>query len=228
MTTPPDRDHVVDYWRNILNAIDRMTTEIPDTMLTISSYAMDLAGPATSTEPPLPGGDALVLTGPWASDATHGDDTPHPAQTIIEWCERIRAHRGSPATARPRYIEALRYLRDETPWILESAAAETWCADIEAVHGRLRALCPPEVDDRHDSTPLEEAIDLTALADQIPGDKMLSRDEAEHFWPSSLDTTAWAALRKRAQRAREEGHDIPYRRYPVDWIRDTMARRACA
>ncbi|WP_087483551.1 hypothetical protein [Brachybacterium massiliense] len=228
MTTSPDHQHDVDYWRNTLNAIDRMLTEIPDTMLTISSYAMDLAGPSTSTEPPLPGGDALVLTGPWASDATHGDDTPHPAQTIVEWAHTIYDAHGTIPTARLRYAEALRYLRDQTPWILESPWTTAWRDDIEAVHGRLRALVPAEVDDRHDSTPLEETIDLTAMADLIPEDKLLTRDEAEHFWPNRLDPTAWATLRKRAQRAREDGHNIPHRRYPVEWIKDTLARRVCA
>lgn len=192
MTTDHDQA-AVDYWRTILNAIDRMLAEIPDTMLTISSYSMDLAGPASSTEPPLPGGDGLVLTGPWASDATHGDDTPHPAQTIIEWCERIRAHRGSPNTRRPRYGEALRYLRDETPWILESAAADAWCTDLEAVHGRLRALCPPEVDDRHDSTPLEEAIteeQLWEALGQRP-EHELSRRDLTHLGINPSTLTTW-------------------------------------
>lgn len=182
-----------DYWRNILNAIDRMLTEVPDTMLTISSYSMDLAGPSASTEPPLPGGEALVLTGPWASDATHGDDTPHPTQTVIEWCETIRRHRNSPTTRRPRYAEALRYLRDETPWILESPFHAAWCEDIEAVHGRLRSLCPPEVDDRHDSTPLEEAITeeqlWNALA-QCP-EHELTRRELTHLGINPSTLTTW-------------------------------------
>lgn len=190
MTQQP---HEIDHWRNILNAIDRMLTEVPDTMLTISSYSMNLAGPSPSTEPPLPGGDALVLTGPWASDATHGDDTPHPKQTVIEWCETIRNHRGSPATSRPRYIEALRYLRDETPWILESPYATAWCEDLEAVHGRLRTLCPPEVDHRHDSTPLEEAItdeQLWEALEQHPEHELTRRDLA-HLGINPSTLTTW-------------------------------------
>lgn len=226
--TTPDHEHDVDHWRNILNAIDRMLTEVPDTMLTISSYSMDLAGPSSSTEPPIPGGEALVLTGPWASDASVGDDTPHPAQTIVEWAHTIHDAHGAVPTAGLRYTEALRYLRDQTPWILESPWAPAWREDLEAVHARLRALVPAEVDDRHDSTPLEAPIELAALADHIPGDQLLTRDEAEHFWPSAIDSTAWAALRKRAQRARESGRHIPPRHYPVAWIRDTLAQRACA
>lgn len=185
-------DHDVDYWRNILNAIDRMLTEVPDTMLTISSYSMDLAGPSSTTESPLPGGDALVLTGPWASDAIHGDDTPHPAQTVIEWCETIRERRGASMGARPRYAEALRYLRDETPWILESPFSYAWREDLEAVHGRLRSLCPPEVDERHDSTPLEDAItdeQLWEALEQHPEHELSRRDLAHLGIPASTVTT---------------------------------------
>ena len=193
MTTIPDREHDVDHWRNILNAIDRMLAEVPDTMLTIPSYSMDLAGPANTTELPLPGGDALVLTGPWASDATHGDDTPHPAQTIVEWAHTIHDAHGAVSAAGLRYAQALRYLRDQTPWILESRWAPAWRDDLEAVHGRLRALCPPEVDDRHDSTPLEDAIteqQVWEALEQHP-EHELSRRDLAHLGINPSTLTTW-------------------------------------
>lgn len=193
MTTALDREHDVDYWRNILNAIDRMLTEVPDTLLTISSYSMDLAGPSTATEPPLPGGDALVLTGPWASDATVGDDTPHPAQTVVEWAHTIHDARGAVPAAGLRYAEALRYLRDQTPWILGSPWAAAWREDLEAVHGRLRALVPAEVDERHDSTPLEEAItdeQLWEALEQHPEHELTRRD-LTHLGINPSTLTTW-------------------------------------
>lgn len=214
----------IDHWRNRLNAIDRMLTEAPEQHITISSYSMDLAGPTKATEPPLPGGDILDITGPWALNATYGDD-PTPRQVIAEWCMTIRRDRTGQDQPIPRHAEALRYLRDETPWILDSPWADHYQADIDNAHARLRALIPRviEEDEPHDDSTPPEPIDITTLGHLIPDDVMLTRDEAEHFWPHVLDNRAWGNLREKARYHRERGMDIPSRKYPVQWIRDAIA-----
>ena len=220
-------DQTVHHWQQTLNRIDRMLAEISELHVTISSQPLNLAGPTVATEPPLPGGDMLDVTGPWSSDATYATD-PTPRQVITEWAITIwDAHDQTPPNPL-RYTHALTYVREKIPWILESPWADEWCDDINAVHGRLRALCPPEVDETHDSRDTPATIDLPSMANLIPDGRTLTRDEAEHFWPGALDNKQWAALRKRAQRVREAGHDLRHGYYPVEWIRDTLTRQACA
>ena len=60
-------DQTVHHWQQTLNRIDRMLTEIPELHVTISSQPLNLTGPTVPTEPPLPGGDMLDVTGPWSS-----------------------------------------------------------------------------------------------------------------------------------------------------------------
>lgn len=222
-----EQQNEINRQRHRLDDIRQMINDIPELHITVSSYAMDLAGPAPSVEPPLPGGDALDITGPWSPNATYGDQAP-PRQVITEWAMTVYdAHDQVPPPGL-RFTQALTYLREKTPWILSSPWADTYRAEINAVYGRLRALCPPEVDESHDDTSQEESTDITAMWHLIPNGKMLTRDETEMFIPGKLDQRDWATLRKRTQRARETGHEIPASRYPIEWIRDTLSESACA
>lgn len=182
----------VDHWRNRLNAIDRMLAELPEQHITISSYAMDLGRPAHASEPPLPGGDALDILGPWSSDATYGDE-PTPRQVIVEWAHTVYdAHDNVP----PRdltYTQALVYVREQVPWLLQSPWADVFRDDIDAVHGRLAALCPPVVDERHDSTPQRDVItedDLWDALAQRP-DHELTRRDLTHLGINASTLTTW-------------------------------------
>ncbi|GAA1333871.1 hypothetical protein GCM10009592_28530 [Brachybacterium rhamnosum] len=196
MTTSPlddfEQQNHINRYRNRLDDIRTMLNEIPDTMLTISSYAMDLAGSRATTEPALPGGEALILTGPWSSDATHGDDTPHPAQTITEWAHTIHDAHGQVPPHHLRFPQAIRYLHDQTPWILTSPWAPAWQRDIDAVHGRLRSLCPPEVDHHHDDAIEHDQITEDQLWDALalhPDHELTRRDLAHLGIPASTVTT---------------------------------------
>lgn len=209
----------VGHWRDTLEDIRTWYPLITDTMYQISSKPLDLSGIRATAEPPLPGGDALVLTCAWARDATHTDDTPHPAQIIIESAEAIDRYQGH---TEQHYTFATAWERnhDAVPWLHANGYLDGWGAGISAAHHRLQALVgetPPKEEPEPD--------DITQMGHLIPAGTMLTRDEAEHFWPDQLDTTAWDRLRQRAKYHREQGENIPPRRYPVDWIRHEIEAR---
>lgn len=213
---------IIGHWQDMLEEIRTWYPQITDTMYQIRSQPLDLSGIRATAEPPLPGGDALVITSAWARDATYDDDTPHPAQIIIENAEAIDRYQGYSertytfATAWHRNHEAV-------PWLHANGYIDAWGEGITAAHHRLQSLIGDTP-----SKPEPEAEDITKMGHLIPSNVMLTRTEAEHFWPDTLDNTRWAMIRKRAQRARERGHEIPYGKYPVDWIRDILAQSACA
>lgn len=212
----------VGRWQDMLEDIRSWYPTINDTMYQISSKPLDLSGIRATAEPSMPGGDALVLTSGWARDATYDDDTPHPAQIIIESAEAIDRYQGHAEQAYS-FDTAWHRNHDAVPWLHANDYLDGWGAGISAAHHRLQALVgetPPKEEPEPD--------DITQMGHLIPAGTMLTRDEAEHFWPDQLDTTAWATLRKRAQRARADGAQIPPRQYPVDWIRDTLTEAACA
>ena len=222
----------INHWRHVLDDIRDMLDQITDTTYTIASQPFDLSGRTHPTEPALPGGDRLDATGPWASDATHAEGCdPTPRQVIVEWAHTIYDAHGQVPPAHLRFTQAWIYNRQQVPWILESPWANTWTSDIRQTHARLQRLCPPLVGTEHDSRQPVEPIHLPSHAHRIPDHSMLTRDAAEHFYPGQLTATDWDRLRKRAQRARADGRDIPHGHYPVEWIREhagTQATSVCA
>lgn len=213
-----DQLNQINHYRHRLDDIRDMHTELATTPPRVTSYSMDLAGPAATTEPPLPGGETLILTGPWASDATYGDDTPHPAQTIIEWAHTTYdAHNQTPP-ARLRFTQALTYLREQTPWILTSPWATAWRTDIDAVHARLATHCPPEVDHHHDDRtpdPTISAAQLWEALEEHPHHELTRRD-LTHLGIHPSTITTW---RHRGQLTEARpGH---YRAADILNIRDT-------
>lgn len=184
----------ITHWWRILGEIDTMLREVAEQHVTITGYSMSLGGPSASAEPPLPGGDRLDITGPWASNATYGDEAT-PRQVIVEWDQTVRQYRAGTDDAPPArsFAIALRFLRDEVDRILESPYAEAWCQDIEGVHGRLRALCPPTVDACHDSTPPPAEIteDMIWEALAAKPDHELSRRELTHLGINASTLTTW-------------------------------------
>lgn len=183
----------ITHWRDRLDQIRDMLDQLPEQLVTITGYAMDLAGPVGHTVPPLPGGDVLAILGPWAPDATVGDDLPHPRQVITEWAHTIYDAHGQIPPAGLRFATALRYVRDEVPWILESPWADAWRDDIDAVHGRLATLCPAgPVDETHDDTPTVTIITEDQLWDalaQRPEHELTRRDLTHLGIPASTITT---------------------------------------
>lgn len=200
-------------YRNRLDDIRTWRGQLTDIMLTVSAYSMDLTGIPSTGETPMPGGDALAMMGPWARDAEHGDDLPHPDQVLREWMETIAEH-PSPRS----WAECWRWHWDNTQHILGTPWADQWRHDIDALRGRLQALAgeAPEKEQ-------PEPDDITQMGHLIPEGVTLTRHEAEHFWPGKLDTKAWDRLRQRAKYHREKGENIPDRKYPVTWIREEIA-----
>lgn len=168
-----DQQNLVNRYRNRLDEILTWYHALPDTMLSISGYAMDLAGTRGTTSR-IPGGDALAMLGPWSADADHGDDLPHPAQTIHEWTETING------TSHRSLTENWRWLRDHVPHILESPWATAWREDIDALWHRLERLSGdaprPEQQNRG-------PLDCEARAHEIPDHQRLTLTETQSFWP---------------------------------------------
>lgn len=191
--TAPDVTRNVAHWQDRLDQIDAMLTEIPEQHITIASQRFDLAGPQHAAAPPLPGGERLAITGPWARDATYGDDTPHPRQIIIEWHATLVAHRTGTAPAPIGYAAARRWLRDRTPWILECPFAPAWRADIDQAHGLLRSLCPPTVGPEHDATPPPLVITEDQLWDALAlhPEHELTRGDLHHLGIPGSTITTW-------------------------------------
>lgn len=204
--------------RDKLGEIRYWYPQLADTMFTISGYSMDLTGIPSTTETPLPGGDALAMLGPYSTGYTEPDDLPHPAQVIREWANRWREATRAPEPVAAKWSAHLAILEANTGWFIRQDRAGEFRSDIRAVHARLQHLTGDA-----EPKPEPEPDDITQMGHLIPDDVMLTRDEAEHFWPHALDNRAWGNLREKARYHRERGMDIPSRKYPVQWIRDAIA-----
>lgn len=189
------RDQLEDirHWRDALS----------DVMLTISSQALDLTGIRGTTDR-IPGGDALAMLGPWAPDADHGDDLPHPEQIMREWVEQIHGERlGS-------WEEHWRWHWDQTPRILASPWADAWQADITALWWRLARLTG--------NAPKNEEADLQRrlvdCANELPDHARLTLAQIDTTWPDqNLSQRIRTARSKENARARKENREP---RHPVD------------
>ena len=216
-----DEQNLVNRYRNRLDDIRTWYQHLPDIMLTVSGYAMDLAGTRGTTSR-IPGGDALAMLAPWAPDADHGDDLPHPAQTVHEWVEAIDG------TARRTFTENWRWLRDHTPQILESQWATAWRQDIDALWHRLERLSgdAPRTEQQN-----RGQLDCEARAHEIPGDKRLTLTETQPFWPKVRNRVEVDRHREREQ-AKKEKRPPEYRcdpdekgRYLVSDLREHYGAR---
>lgn len=137
MTTSLDdfeQQNLINRYRHRLDDIREWRAMLSDVMITVTGYSMDLANVRSTTDR-IPGGDALTMRGPWARDADHGDDLPHPDQVLREWMETI-TEQPSPGT----WGECWRWHRDQTQRILESPWADAWRTDIDALWWRLAKL----------------------------------------------------------------------------------------
>lgn len=123
-----------------LEEIRWMYPRIGDTMLTISGYAMDLTGISGSSEPPLPGGDALAMLGPWSPGYDEPDDLPHPGQIVREWADRWRQATRAPDPIGAKWATHLAVLRSNTEWFIRQDRNGHFRKDIRAIHGRLESL----------------------------------------------------------------------------------------
>lgn len=199
--------------RDRLEDIRKWRGQLTDVMLTVSAYSMDLTGIRGTTDR-IPGGDALAMLGPWAPDADHGDDLPHPDQVLREWRETISetTHRGS-------WEECWRWHWDHTPRILESPWAEGWQQDLTALWWRLARLTgnAPTDPDAH-----RVQADCEAVRDDIPADTRLTAKEADLFWPG---------IEARLKDDRHHNRPIPNRgtdrTYLVSDLREYWATRTC-
>lgn len=165
--------NTINKWRNRLDDIRDWHQQLPNTMLHTPSPTIDLTGIRGTTNR-IPGGDHLTMLGPYASDATYGDDTPHPTQILTEWAERI-------ANTTPRtFTAAWRWNRDHTPHILTTPYRDAWTQDIHTLWGRLATLTG-----NHAPTPPTNRgpQDLQAAAQTIPNHTRLTLKEADMAFP---------------------------------------------
>ena len=194
----------VNYYRHRLDDIRVWYGQLPETMLAVSSARMDLA-PARGSGRRLPGGDAMVMIGPWSSDADEGDDTPHPAQIVREWVERLAGEAAGSWTAN------WRWLVDAVPMILGSQWASAWCSDIDALWHRLASLTG--------NAPVVESDEvqrrLVDHADDLPDDAMLTLAQVEAAWPGrGISGRIRSARSKENARARREDRPPRHRLEP--------------
>lgn len=205
-----EQQNLVNRYRNRLDDIRTWYAELPELILTISSQALDLSGVRGTTDR-IPGGDALTMLGPWAPDADHGDDLPHPVQICKEWVHTINgnAHRS--------FTENWRWLRDHTPQILESQWADAWRTDIDTLWGRLSALTGNST-----PKPPPEPINLETMALDIPDDAKLTPTEAGHFFPGITQKIKDDKHHKRLNITPDETG-----RYTASDLKEYAARRGC-
>lgn len=202
----------IGLYRQRLDDIRDWRTHLTDVMLTISGYSMDLTG-IRGTTTRIPGGDALVMLAPWAPDATHGDDLPHPDQIIREWAHTIHDAQGN-VPPHGTWATHWRFLRDQVPWILESPWAGEWQQDVDALWHRLARLTgnAPTTEDQ-----IRGAEDCLAAADLVPDDTMLTARDADRFWPG---------IEARLKDDRHHRRPVPdrdeHRRYRVGDLRAYM------
>lgn len=172
--------HTIGRYRQRLTDIREWRTQLTDVMLTVSGYAMDLTGVRGTTNR-IPGGDALAMLAPWAPDADHGDDLPHPDQIIREWATTIHDHQGNVPPAHATWGQQWRFLYDQAPAILECPYAQEWAADIDSLWHRLAALTGnAPTPDTPDMAGPDECL---AAAERVPDDTRLTLRQAERFAP---------------------------------------------
>lgn len=193
--------------RDRLEDIRSWKEQLSDTMVTISGYSMDLTGIRGTTDR-IPGGDALAMLGPWAPDADHGDDLPHPDQIIREWSHTIHDHHGTVPPARATWAEHWRYLWDETQRILESPWAEAWCEDITALWWRLARLTGNAPKD--DTPTMADAEEIQRHAAKVPDHTMLTLREADRFAPG-IENRVKRDRNAERDRARRQHREPDYR-----------------
>ena len=209
--------------RDRLENIRQWRGQLTDVMLTITGYSMDLTGIRGTTDR-IPGGDALAMLAPWAPDATHGDDLPHPDQIIREWSHTIHDHHGTVPPARATWAEHWRYLWDETQRTLESPWADAWCEDITALWWRLARLTGNAPDDEQEILQRQ----LADVANDLPDHARLTLAEIDKTWPDrNLSQRIRTARSKENARARKEDREPVHpfdpdenRRYLVGDIRN--------
>lgn len=168
-------------YRNRLDDIRQWLPQLSDTMTAITGYCMSLA-PVRGTAPRMPGGDALAMLAPYASDADHGDDLPHPQQIIREWVETLDGR------ARRTWTENWRRLHDLTPMILESPWADAWRTDIDALWWRLARLTGNAPDIA--PPPTRSIDDVWDALEQNP-DHELTRRDLTHLGINPSTITTW-------------------------------------
>lgn len=188
--------------RDRLENIRQWRGQLSDVMLTISGYSMELTGIRGTTDR-IPGGDALAMLGPWAPDADHGDDLPHPDQVLREWLETI-AERPSPGS----WEECWRWHWDQTQRILESPWAEEWQQDLTALWWRLARLTGNAPKD--DTPTMADAEEIQRHASAVPDHTMLTLREADRFAPG-IENRVKRDRNAERDRARRDHRDPAYR-----------------
>ncbi|HEX7349602.1 hypothetical protein [Brachybacterium sp.] len=188
--------------RDRLENIRQWRGQLTDVMLTITSHGPDLTGIRGTTDR-IPGGDALAMLGPWAPDADHGDDLPHPDQVLREWRETITedTHRGS-------WEECWRWHWDQTQRILESPWAEEWQQDLTALWWRLARLTGNAPKD--DVPTMADAEEIQRHAAAVPDHTMLTLREADRFAPG-IENRVKRDRNAERDRARRQHRDPDYR-----------------
>ncbi|WP_087483986.1 hypothetical protein [Brachybacterium massiliense] len=161
--------------RDRLEDVRQWREQLSDVMLTISGYSMDLTGIRGTTDR-IPGGDALTMLGPWAADADHGDDLPHPDQVLREWRETITEERRGGS-----WEECWRWHWDSAPRILETPWGEEWQQDLTALWWRLARLTGNAP--KHEEDTMRGALDCIAARDDLPPELRLTARDADRFWP---------------------------------------------
>ena len=202
--------------RDRLEDVRQWREQLSDVMLTISGYSMDLTGIRGTTDR-IPGGDALAMRGPWAADADHGDDLPHPDQILREWRETITGdpHRGT-------WADCWRWHWDQTPRILETPWAEEWQQDLTALWWRLARLTGNAPKD--DTPTMADAEEIQRHASAVPDHTMLTLREADRFAPG-IENRVKRDRNAERDRARRQHREPDYRcdpdgpRYQVADIR---------
>lgn len=188
--------------RDRLEDIRQWREQLSDVMLTISGYSMDLTGIRGTTDR-IPGGDALAMRGPWAADADHGDDLPHPDQVLREWRETITEE-----TRGGSWEDCWRWHWDSTQRILESPWAEEWQQDLTALWWRLARLTGNAPKD--DTPTMADAEEIQRHASAVPDHTMLTLREADRFAPG-IENRVKRDRNAERDRARRQHRDPEYR-----------------
>ena len=188
--------------RDRLEDVRQWREQLSDVMLTISGYSMDLTGIRGTTDR-IPGGDALAMRGPWAADADHGDDLPHPDQILREWRETIteEPHTGS-------WADCWRWHWDHTPRILETPWGEEWQQDLTALWWRLARLTGNAPKD--DTPTMADAEEIQRHASAVPDHTMLTLREADRFAPG-IENRVKRDRNAERDRARRQHREPDYR-----------------
>lgn len=188
--------------RDRLEDIRAWKGQLSDTMLTVSGYSMELTGIRGTTDR-IPGGDALTMLGPWAADADHGDDLPHPDQVLREWRETITEE-----TRGGSWEECWRWHWDQTPRILETPWGEEWQQDLTALWWRLARLTGNAPKD--DTPTMADAEEIQRHASAVPDHTMLTLREADRFAPG-IENRVKRDRNAERDRARRQHRDPEYR-----------------